>query len=71
MFFGVHFGVRLFCKEAATVEKEYFIDTLFDLLNESDALEVSLLDLRADRRGLTVAMKDGTVFQIAVEEKTN
>lgn len=53
------------------MEREFLIETLFDLLNESDALEVSLLDLRADRQGLTVAMKDGTVFQIAVEEKTN
>lgn len=70
MFFGVHFGVRLFCKEAATVDKDFFIDTLFDLLNESDALEASLQDIRADRQGLTVTMKDGTAFQITVEDRT-
>ncbi len=44
------------------MEKEYFIDTLFDLINESDALEADLQDVRADRDGLTVAMKDGSVF---------
>lgn len=44
------------------MEKEYFMDTLFDLINESDALEADLQDVRADRDGLTVAMKDGSVF---------
>ena len=44
------------------MEKEYFIDTLFDLINESDALEADLQDVRADREGLTITMKDGTVF---------
>lgn len=44
------------------MEKEYFIDTLFDLINESDALDADLQDVRADRDGLTVTMKDGTVF---------
>lgn len=44
------------------MEKECFIDTLFDLINESDALEADLQDVHADRDGLTVAMKDGTVF---------
>lgn len=44
------------------MEKEYFIDILFDLINESDAPEAELQDVRADREGLTIAMKDGTVF---------
>ena len=48
------------------MEKEYFIDTLFDLINESDALEADLEDVRADRDGLTVAMKDGTVFVLTL-----
>ncbi len=48
------------------MEKEYFIDTLFDLINESDALEAELQDVRADREGLTVTMKDGTVFIVTV-----
>ena len=44
------------------MEKEYFMDTLFDLINESDALEADLQDLCADRRRITVTMKDGAVF---------
>lgn len=48
------------------MEKDYFIDTLFDLINESDALEADLQDVRADRDGLTVAMKDGTVFILSL-----
>ncbi|MBR6413046.1 MAG: hypothetical protein IKS21_00360 [Oscillospiraceae bacterium] len=44
------------------MEKEYFIDTLFDLINESEALEADLQDVCADREGLTITMKDGTVF---------
>lgn len=49
-------------KEAVTVEKEYFIDTLFDLINESDALEADLQDVSTDRENITITMKDGTVF---------
>ena len=48
------------------MEKEYFIDTLFDLINESDALEADLEDVRADCDGLTVSMKDGTVFVLTL-----
>ena len=44
------------------MEKEYFIDTLFDLINESDVLEAELQDIRADHEGFTITMKDGTVF---------
>lgn len=48
------------------MEKEYFIYTLFDLINESDALEADLQDVRADREGFTVTMKDGTVFVLTL-----
>ena len=48
------------------MEKEYFLDTMFDLINESDALEADLQDVRADREGLTVTMKDGTVFVLTL-----
>ena len=44
------------------MEKEYFMDTLFDLINESVELEAELLDVRVDRDSLTVTMKDGTIF---------
>ena len=46
------------------MEKEYFIDTLFDLINESNALEADLQDIRADYEGFTITMKDGTVFKL-------
>ena len=49
------------------MDKNYFIDTLFDLINESDAFETDLSDIQADRESLTVAMKDGTVFVLSVE----
>ena len=48
------------------MEKEYFLDTMFDLINESDALEADLQDVRADREGLTITMKNGTVFVLAL-----
>ena len=51
------------------MEKNYFIDTLFDLLNESDALEADLQDIQAERNGLRVVMKDGTVFTLTVTVK--
>ena len=48
------------------MEKEYFIDTLFDLINESDTLEAELQDVRADRESITITMKDGTVFVLTL-----
>ena len=42
----------------------YFLETLFDLINESDALETDLLDIRTDENTLTVTMKDGTRFEL-------
>ena len=53
------------------MEKTYFLDTLFDLINESDALETELQDIQADHDGLTVTMKDGTAFVLTVERKEN
>lgn len=52
--------------EADEVETKYFIDVLFDLINESDELEADLLDLRANKDDLIVTMKDETVFSITV-----
>ena len=51
------------------MDKNYFIDTLFDLINESDAFETELQDIQADRDGLSVIMKDGTVFVLSVKRK--
>ena len=50
------------------MDKNYFIDTLFDLINESDELEAELQDVRADEAGLKVTMKDGSNFLIKVED---
>ena len=50
------------------MDKNYFIDTLFDLINESDELEAELQDVRADEAGLKVTMKDGTGFFIKIED---
>ena len=46
------------------MDLNYFVDTLFDLINESDALEADLLDVRADENVLTVSMKDGTRYEL-------
>lgn len=48
------------------MEKEYFIETLFDLINESDALEADLQDVWADCRSVVITMKDGTVFVLTL-----
>ena len=53
------------------MDKNYFMDTLFDVINESDALEAVLQDIQADHNGLTVTMKDGTVFVLTIERKEN
>ena len=46
-----------------------FKETLFDLINESDALETEMLDLQngESENSLLVTMKDGTEFLIRVE----
>lgn len=48
------------------MDKTYFLDTLFDLINESDALEAELQDIRAEEAGLKVTIKDGSRFFIMV-----
>lgn len=50
------------------MDKNCFIDTLFDLINESDALEAELQDIRAEDTGLKVTMKDGTRFVIQITD---
>lgn len=48
------------------MDKTYFLDTLFDLINESDELETELQDISAEDSGLKVTMKDGTRFFIQI-----
>ena len=51
------------------MEKNYFLDTLFDVINESDALEADLQDIQAERDGLLVRIKDGTVFRLTITDE--
>ena len=46
----------------------YFVETLFDLINESDAMETELLDVSTEENTLTVTMKDGTRFELQVRK---
>ena len=72
--FRVHgFGCAPFlCCEGDLMDLNYFKDILFDLINESDALEPDLLDIQCDDRNNTmrVIMKDGTSFLIHTSQET-
>jgi len=48
------------------MEKEYLIDTLLNLRNESDALEADLENIQTSRDCITILMKDGSVFRVTV-----
>lgn len=50
------------------MDKTFFLDTLFDLINESDELETELQDISAEDDGLKVTIKDGTVFSVQIRE---
>ena len=52
------------------MDLNYFKDTLFDIINESDALEAELLDIHCDDQNntMTVNMKDGTSFEIHINQ---
>ena len=51
------------------MDLDYFKDKLFDLLNESDELDLS--DIRADdkRDAFTVRMADGSVFELMCQKR--
>jgi hypothetical protein len=51
------------------MDKIYFLDTLFDLINESDELEAELQDIREEDSVLKVTMKDGTQFVIRITDE--
>ena len=53
-------------EEAAAMDKNYFIDTIFDLINESDALEAELQDIQVEQDGLRIVIKDGTAFKLTI-----
>lgn len=50
------------------MELNYFRDKLFDLLNDSEGMEIA--DLNADERNslLTVRTEDGNVFEIVCRQ---
>ena len=70
MCFSVHGSgcAPFLCLGGSIMDLNYFKDTLFDIINESDALEAELLDIRCDDQNdtMTVNMKDGTSFMIHV-----
>ena len=59
-------AAHFFILGGKTLEKEYFIDILFDLINESEALEMELQDLQVHRNVMSVTMKDGTTFTVVI-----
>ena len=65
-FMGYHFLTTLIQteKEVTEMDLNYFKDKLFDLLNDSDVLNIS--DITTDdRRGLfTVSTVDGSKFEL-------
>lgn len=51
------------------MELNFFKDILFDLINESDALNVSDIACNDAENLLFVSFDDGSLFQIKVTEK--
>lgn len=51
------------------MKKSYIIDSLFDLINESDELEAELSDVCMHGDNLRVTMKDGSIFRITVTKE--
>ena len=72
MCFSVHgSGHALFyCCEDNQMDINFLKDILFDLINESDALDPYLEDIECDDRinRMTVITKDGTRYTIQVSE---
>ena len=59
--------------EVIYMDKNYFKDILFDLVNESDELDPFLEDIECDDRNdlMTVIMKDGKQFTVHVSVSGN
>ncbi len=65
-FMGYHFLTTLTQTEKGVTEMDlnYFKDKLFDLLNDSDVMDISDI-VTDDRRGLfTVSTMDGSTFEL-------
>ena len=53
------------------MDLNYFKDILFDLLNESDALEPYMQDILCDDRNdtMTVVMNDAEAFELCIRRR--
>ena len=51
-------------KAVVIMELNYFKDKLFDLLNETDELDITDLNMEDRKNLLTVSMSDGSIFEI-------
>lgn len=51
-------------KAVVIMELNYFKDKLFDLLNETDELDITDLNMEDRKNLLTVTMSDGSTFEI-------
>ena len=66
-FSGIRFGGCPFCmKEAAAMDLNYFKDVLFDLMNESDALDVEDIQSDDKENRFVVTVRGGAVFSVQV-----
>ena len=49
------------------MELNYFKDKLFDLLNETDELDIADLDAEDRKNLLKVTMADGRIFEVSCQ----
>ena len=49
------------------MQYEYFYDHLFDLLNESDLLDLQAIETIPD--GYRVVVQDGSVFEVCLRQR--
>ena len=70
-FFGRALRCAPFLLEGCGMDVNFFKDILFDLMNESDALDVD--DIQSDDRAnkFLVLTKDGTAFSVHVTKIEN
>ena len=67
MFFGcMASAVHLFISGGGMMDINYVKDVLFDLINESDALDVADIQYDDDKGLFLLVMKDGSVFALRV-----
>ncbi len=50
------------------MELNYFKDIVFDLLNESDSLDISDIEVDDRKNTLTVCISDGSAFELICQQ---